>query len=282
MQVSLGTFECNHVIRERVAAVLDSGRLSYGPQSKELEAIFAKQHMCKHGVLSNSGTSSLLVALEALKETYGWFDWSEVIIPATTFVATANAVIQARLTPVVVDVHPSYYDLDPYLIQPALTKNTVAVIAVNLFGKPADLQTISNMCHLHDLRMIEDSCEAMYVGISGNPVGSWGDIGVFSFYMAHIIPAGVGGMSITNNDDLALQMRSLVNHGLSYSNLPSADEYDPSFLGRDFVFDRIGYSFRITELEAAIALGQIDRVASIINIRQRVASYYNGILDEFS
>ncbi len=282
MQVSLGTFECNHLIRDKVNEVLDSGRLSYGPKSKELEAIIAKQHECTHGILSNSGTSSLLVALEALKETYGWYDWSEVIIPATTFVATANAIIQARLTPVVVDVHSSYYDLDPYLIQPSLTKSTVAVIAVNIFGKPADLQTISIVCGLHNLRMIEDSCEAMWVGISKRSVGSWGDIGVFSFYMAHILTAGVGGMSITNDDALALKMRSLVNHGLSANNLPSSDEYDPSFLGRDFVFDRIGHSFRITELEAAVALGQIDRMAYVINIRQRVARYYNAILDEFS
>lgn len=282
MKVTIGTFEASDRMIDRVIRVLRSGRLSYGPESRELEREFALLHDSHYGVLSNSGTSSLVVALQALKELNGWPDGSEIIIPAITFVATVNAVLQCKMVPVLVDVHPKYYDIDPYRIARAITSKTVACIAVNVFGKPADLAAISHVCWSNRIALIEDSCEAMLVDIAGRKVGSWGVVGVFSFYMAHILTAGVGGIAITDDYEIARKMRSLVNHGISVENLPGPDKYDPSFLGRNFEFDSIGHSFRITELEAAIALEELDRLKSIVDERNKVAMYYNELLGGFS
>jgi dTDP-4-amino-4,6-dideoxygalactose transaminase len=279
MRVEIGTFEATPSIIDRVIRVLKDGRLSYGPESQELEQEFARVHHNKYGVLSNSGTSSLVVALQALKEMHGWPDGSEVIIPAITFVATANAVIQCRMVPVPVDVDPKYYDISSYQVADNATDDTVAVIAVNVFGKPADLPTLAMVCSAYGLVLIEDSCEAMGVGINQRPVGSWGRVGIFSFYMAHILTCGVGGMAITDDYDLAKKMRSLVNHGISVENLPGPDRYDPAFLGRNFEFETIGHSFRITELEAAIGIEQLKMLDDIIERRQAVAEHYNNVLD---
>jgi len=283
MRVAIGTFEATPRMIDRVVRVLRSGRLSYGPESKELEQEFALLHDSLYGVLSNSGTSSLVVALQALKELYGWPDGSEVIVPAITFVATVNAVLQCRMVPVLVDVEPQYYDLNPRKIAGAVTDKTVACIAVNVFGKPADLLEISRACWENGkLTLIEDSCEAMLVEISGRKVGSVGKVGVFSFYMAHLLTAGVGGIGITEDYEIARKMRSLVNHGISVENLPGPDRYDPAFLGRNFEFDSIGHSFRITELEAAIALEELNRLYSIVDKRNAVAVYYDRLLSGFA
>lgn len=281
MYVSLGTFEATPQIIDRTMGVLKSGRLSYGPESRELEKKFSRKHDSKYGVLSNSGTSSLVVALQAIKELRGWPDGSEVIIPAITFVATANAVLQCKMVPVPCDVCPDYYDLDPYQIGKWVTGKTVAVIAVNVFGKPADLPAISSVCKAHDLILIEDSCEAMGVNIANRPVGSWGTVGVFSFYMAHIAAAGVGGIGITDDFDIAQKMRSLVNHGLTVRNLPGPNRYDPSFLGRNFEFETVGHSFRITELEAAIAIEQLKDLGNIVYRRELVANEYDRFLRKY-
>jgi perosamine synthetase len=281
MRVTLGTFNATPRMIDRIVRVLVGGRLSYGPESKELENEFAMLHNTHYGVLSNSGTSSLVVALQSLKEMHGWPDGSEVLIPAITFVATANAVLQCKMIPVPVDVHVFYYDMDPYLIDQHITSRTVAAIPVNVFGKPADLPTITQICAHRNLLVLEDSCESMHVAIANRPVGSWGEVGVFSFYMSHILTAGIGGVGITNNYDLARKMRSLVNHGLSLDNLPGPDRYDPAFLGRNFEFDTVGHSFRITELESALALEQLVTLPDVISARTRVADIYDDILSEF-
>ena len=279
MRVPIGTFEATPNIIDRVIRVLKSGRLSYGSESRELEQQFARMHDSKYGVLSNSGTSSLVVALQALKEMNEWPDGSEVIIPAITFVATANAVLQCRMVPVPVDVHVQYFDIDPFLIPRNVNEKTKAVIAVNVFGKPCDLPGILAICKAHNLVLVEDSCEAMGVNIANKPVGSWGEVGIYSLYMAHILTAGVGGIAITDDFDLAQKMRSLVNHGISLENLPGPDRYDPSFLGRNFEFETVGHSFRITELEAAIAVEQLKNLDEIVSRRQEVAEYYLAHLD---
>jgi dTDP-4-amino-4,6-dideoxygalactose transaminase len=183
------------------------------------------------------------------------------------------------MVPVPVDVNVIYYDIDPFLMTEFITDKTVAVIAVNVFGKPCDLPAISRVCAANDLVLIEDSCEAMGVNIADRPVGSWGKVGVFSFYMAHILTAGVGGMAITDDYEVACKMRSLVNHGISIENLPGPNRYDPAFLGRNFEFETIGHSFRITELEAAIGVEQLKNLDTIVSRRQKVADYYDDHLD---
>ena len=269
-QIGLGTFKATPKMHHLIRQVLDTGRLSYGPMSQEFEQRFAGMHGCKYGILSNSGTSSLLVALQTLKEMHGWRDGDEVITSALTFVATVNVILQCRLKPVLVDCEPDYYGIDTSKIAGAITHKTRCIIPVHTFGQP---------CHIHGclvgphIKILEDSCEAMLVRHCGQWVGSWGDIACFSTYIAHLLTTGVGGLATTNNPDYAQHMRSLVNHGIDLEGLPSGSAYDATWFNRKFSFARIGHSFRLTELEAALGLAGLDDLAGMIKTRQRIAAY---------
>lgn len=257
MAYTVGTFVATDEMKVLINQVLETGRLSYGPLSRQFEKEFSYRHGCAYGVLSNSGTSSLHVALQAMKELYGWQDGDEVIVPALTFVATVNVIYHCNLTPVLVDIEPDYYAINPDLIYDAMSSRTRCIIPVHPFGQPAYMAKIMKIARDSDLLVIEDSCECMFVDHDDKPVGSWGDVGCFSTYVAHIITGGVGGIATTNNYDLAWVMRSLVNHGIDLAHLPTGTHYDPTFLSRDFRFGRIGHSFRVTELEAALLLPQL-------------------------
>jgi perosamine synthetase len=271
--VSLGTFTATPAIRAAVNGVLDSGRLSYGPVTQEYEKQFARLHGCKYGVASNSGTSSLVVALKALKEFNEWEPGAEVIVPALTFVATVNAVLQAGLKPVLADVSPFTFNINPAEVERKISRRTRCIIPVHLFGLPADMVAIYEIAKAHGLGIVEDSCETVLATVDNTPVGSWGDVGCFSTYTAHHLVTGVGGMATTNLPDVAKLMRSYVNHGLDLSELPTGEPYDPSFLARKFRFNRVGYSYRITELEAAIGLAQLPDLAEQVQQRQANAEY---------
>lgn len=269
-RIELGSFEITRKMKEYVSQALNLGRLSYGPLSQEFESRFAALHGCKYGVLSNSGTSSLLVALQTLKELHGWQDGDIVIAPALTFVATINIILQCRLRPVLVDVEPDYYGIDINKLWDVSLVNLRCIIPVHTFGQPCLL----NGCLISpNIKVIEDSCESMLVKHGGYSVGSWGDIGVFSTYIAHLLVTGVGGLSITNNPDYAQCMKSLVNHGIDLTELPTGEQYDPTWLARKFRFTRVGHSFRLTELEAALGLAQLDDLQAIIRKRQQNAAY---------
>lgn len=280
MQVTLGTYTTTPAIRAAVSAVLDSGRLSYGPVSRQYEQRFAEMHGCGYGVVSNSGTSSLVVALQALKELHGWRDGDEVIVPALTFVATVNAVLHNRLTPVLVDIDPLTFNIDTDLIGDAITNRTRCIMPVHLFGQPANMAMVRGLAKIYNLSVIEDSCETMLATFAGHPVGSLGDIGCFSTYTAHLLVTGVGGMATTNNPDYAQTMRSLVNHGIDLTELPNGQEYDPTFLARKFRFVRAGHSFRMTELEAAIGLAQLDDLPCMIEKRRANGEYLRTALKQ--
>lgn len=280
VKFSLGTFKATPQMRALLDKVLDSGRLSYGPLCSEFERRFSQMHATAYGVLSNSGTSSLQVSLQALKEIHGWADGDEVIVPSLTFVATINVVYHARLKPVLVDVD-SYYCINPLLVERAITSKTRCIIPVHPFGQGADMKAIKEIADRYKLKIIEDSCEAMFVKTGGKYVGSWGDVGCFSTYVAHIITGGVGGVSIASDPDLALHIRSLVNHGIDLTELPHGESYEPSFLARNFRFSRIGHSFRVTEMEAALLLPQLDTAAKTIATRIHNAGMITNILGEY-
>lgn len=281
--IGTGTFESTLLIRDYINDILETGQISYGKYSKQFEKDFAHLHNVRFGVLSNSGTSSLLVALQTLKELHGWQDGDEVIVPALTFVATVNVVLQAGLKPVLVDVESDYYGIDTEKISQAVTRHTRCIIPVHTFGQPCDMKALFDIINKPlflpyfnspKIKIVEDSCEAMFVYHHKRPVGSWSDIACFSTYVAHLITTGVGGIAITNNPDYAKTMRSYVNHGLAYDDLSSSkDNFQPMRTKRDFRFDRIGYSFRITELEAAIGLAQLETWQQMIKIRQDNAQY---------
>lgn len=276
-QIGIGTADITEADKARVRAVLDSGRLSAGPVMTEFERRFAEFHDRRYASMCNSGTGALQLALQALKERYGWPDGAEVIVPAVTFVATVNVVLFNALKPVLVDVDPVTYNLDPDRIGTAITARTVAIMPVHLFGQPADMTAIMSIAGRHSLRVIEDSAEAVFVRHRGRPVGSFGDFGCFSTYMAHLVTTGVGGLAITDDLENATRFRSLMNHGRNPRYLRIDD--DQGLTDEDLLevvrsrydFVSLGQSFRATEMEAALGIGQLERHGEMLSARQSVA-----------
>ena len=284
--IGVGDLVITNEDKSAVINVLNSNRLSYGPVSKEFESLFATIHNSKFAVFTNSGTSSLHIALAALKEKYSWHDGDEVIVPAITFVATSNIVLHNNLKPVFVDVDPNTFNIDPNKIEDAITEKTRAIIPVHLLGLPADMNPILSIAKKHSLKIIEDSAETMFAKYHGKPVGSFGDIGCFSTYIAHYIVTGVGGLNTTSDPFLAISLRSLMNHGRDsiYISIDDDDTTDnkklKEIISKRFSFVTLGHSFRATELEAALGLSQLKRREQIISRRKFIASkYLKGLSD---
>lgn len=292
-KIGVGCVEIGEPEIEAVTKVLRSGHISPGPTVREFESRFANLHRSKHGIMMNSGTDALRIALAALKEHYGWDDGDEVIVPALTFVATANVVLQNKLTPVFVDVNPDDFNIDIQKIEEAITPNTRCIMPVDLFGFPHDIYAVRQIADGANLAILEDACETVGVGFIGTDPGSYGvshrdvrvgefaDIACFSTYACHLVVTGVGGIAITKDDKLADLMRSYMNHGR-----------DPYFLGayttdgkdkrelikRRFSYLRLGYSSRVSEMEAAVGLAQLDRLPGILKKRQENAALLRNYL----
>lgn len=283
-RVGTGTADITQADIQRVLRVLTSGRLSAGPMMAEFESRFAAMHDAQFASMCNSGTGALQLALQALKERYGWPDGAEVIVPAMTFVATVNIVLFNRLTPVLVDIDPLAYTMDPARLAEAITPNTVAVIPVHLFGQPADMTAIMEIARSRNLRVIEDSAEAAFVRHRGQSVGSFGDFACFSTYMAHLVTTGVGGLALTNDERNARLFASLMNHGRNpiYTRIDDDEGLPDDDLLRvvwsRYEFTSIGQSFRVTEMEAALGIGQLERAAAMLERRRRVAGWLTDTL----
>lgn len=262
-------FKVTDAMRVNIGKVLATGRLSPGPFVSKFEQEFSAYHNVPQAVMTNSGTSALVVALQTLKEVEGWDDHAEVLCPAITFVATINAVIHCGLKPVLVDVESHTYTMDVEKILNAITPHTKAILPVHPFGLPCDMYPILRIASDHNLKVVEDACEALGAKYNGRPVGSLGDIGCFSFYMSHHIMTGVGGMAITCNPRYSTKLRSLVNHGWDRKQSPMDEiEFDFDAIIHRYYFTSIGHSFRATEVEAAIALPQLEALSA--NIKARV------------
>lgn len=276
-RVELGTADITEEDKRRVASVLESGRLSAGPMMAQFESMFAALHASRYATMCNSGTGALQLSLQALKERYGWADGSEVLVPAMTFVATVNVVLFNRLTPVLVDVDPATFTIDPARMERAVTRRTVAAIPAHLFGQPADMTSIMAVARRHALRVVEDSAETAFVKHRGRPVGSFGDFGCFSTYMAHLVTTGVGGLALSSDPEDALRFRSLMNHGRNprYLSIDDDDVHDDDELIRiiwsRYEFTSIGQSYRATEMEAALGIGQLERHKTMLDRRRQIA-----------
>lgn len=278
-QIGVGGALITPLHKRYVNKVLDSGRLSYGPFLKAFESKFAKLHSRRFAVSSNSGTSALQVAVHALKELDGWKDGDEVLVPAMTFIATSNVVLQNGLKPVFVDIDPRTYHIDPKEIEKHITKRTRAIMPVHLFGVSADMKAVMALAKKYRLRVIEDSCQAMFVRHHGEPVGSQGDIACYSTYIAHIVTTGVGGIAVTNDPRVAVKMRSLVNHGRDSIYIASDDDRGlkgkalAEVMQRRFSFVSVGYSYRLTELEGALGLAELALIKKNVSFRQKSAEF---------
>jgi len=287
-QIGVGGLLISDYEKSLVNEVLDSNRLTYGPMTKRLEKEFASIHGCRFGLFMNSGTSALHIALAALKARHGWNDGDEVIVPAVTFVATSNIVLHNSMMPVFVDVETDTYNIDPTKIEEKITPRTRAIIPVHLLGLPATMGPIQELAKKYNLSIIEDSCETMFAKYMGHPVGSLGDIGCFSTYVAHLLVTGVGGFSITDDVDLAVDMRSLMNHGRDSIYISCSDDENAEggrleeIIDKRFSFIHVGHSFRCTELEAALGVGQMARAEEIVARRQKIAEYFTSELMRYS
>ncbi|MGH9421707.1 MAG: DegT/DnrJ/EryC1/StrS family aminotransferase, partial [Thermoanaerobaculia bacterium] len=283
-QIGVGGFRASDRAKELVMKVLESNRITAGPMMSQFESEVASLHGCRFGLMSNSGTSALQIALGALKEKHGWADGDEVLVPAVTFVATANVVLYNDLVPVFVDVEPNYYDIDPLQIERHITPRTRAIIPVHIAGLPCDMSPILDIARRHSLKVIEDSAETMFARYRGQVVGSFGDIGCFSTYAAHIVSTGVGGISTTSDPDLYVLMRSIMNHGRDSIYIRMDDDAGQTgselfeMADRRFSFTRMGHSFRCTEMEAALGIAQLEMREHHWTRRQQIAArYMNGL-----
>jgi dTDP-4-amino-4,6-dideoxygalactose transaminase len=285
-KITLGTLNINATGKKYVNDALDSNRLSAGKYTKKFEDDFSQLHGCQYGIFMNSGTSALQVALAAMKEVHGYKPGDEVIVPATTFIATSNVVIQAGLKPVFAEVDPKTFNIDPVDLHYRITSRTRCVIPVHLFGLSANMPEICSMSHKYDFQIIEDSCESMFAGIKGQPVGSFGDIGCFSTYVAHLVVGGVGGLITTNDKKLEEISRSFMAHGRNpiYTNIDMDDTEDDvirkEMIERRYEFERVGYSYRATELEAALALSEFQVWRKNIQTRRDNAALLTSLLSD--
>ncbi|MBI4308999.1 MAG: aminotransferase class I/II-fold pyridoxal phosphate-dependent enzyme [Candidatus Omnitrophica bacterium] len=234
---------------------------STGKYVSQFEALFADFCGSRHAVATSNGTTALHLALLALDIHQG----DEVIVPSLTFIATANAVSYTGAKPVFVDSESTTWNIDPDLVAKAVTPRTKAIIPVHLYGHPADMDPILEIARRHDLAVIEDAAEAHGAGYKGKKVGSIGDIGIFSFYGNKIITTGEGGMIVTDNPDIAQRVRLLRDHGMS----PSRRYWHPV----------LGYNYRLTNIQAAIGVAQVERIESILQAKLDIAQRYEKQLE---
>lgn len=258
-RITVGNIKLNSRAKKYLNQIITTSRLTYGPFTRKLEDKFARLHARKWAIFTSSGTGALQAGLATLKEVYHWEDGDEVLVPAISFVSTANIVYQLRLKPVFVDVEVKTYNLNPDQIEKHITKNTRAIIPVHILGLPANMLQINQIAKKHGLKVLEDSCDTMFIGIKGKPVGSFGVMAAFSTYVAHLLPTGVGGFLVGDSPKMEKIARSFLFHGRSSNYLSIDDDKgDQQTIKNRFRFDRIGFHFRLTEMEAAVGLSQLE------------------------
>ncbi len=240
--------------KQAVMAVLDSGMLVQGPRVAELETKFAAVCGVKHAIATSSGTTALHLALIA----NGVGPGDEVLTVSFTFMATVSTILMCGATPVFVDVRADTFNMDPDLLEAAITPRTKAIVLVHLYGLPCDMGNIMALAEKHNLRVIEDACQAVGATYHGQPVGSFGT-GMFSLYATKNVMTGEGGMITTNDDALAEHCRLLRQHGMK----------------RRYYHDMLGYNYRMTDLHAAIGVAQMERLAGFTAQRRANAAYFN-------
>lgn len=244
--------------RRAVSKVLKSGSLAQGPMVAKFEKDFSKFVGDRECVAVNSGTSALHLALLSLGVGPG----DEVIVPSFTFAATANSVALTGAKPVFVDIDPKTYNIDPSLVESAITKRTKAIQLVHLYGLPADMNRILEIARKHNLLIVEDAAQAHLAEISGQRVGTFGDAASFSFYPTKNMTSGEGGMIVFKDSNSARTSRLLRNQGMEkrYQN------------------ELVGFNLRMTDIHAAIGIEQLKKIEKRTEIRIRNASFMNSRL----
>jgi len=242
-----------------VLNVLETPYLALGPKLKEFEKKFADYIGSRYATAVNSGTSGLHLLIRALGIKKG----DEVITTPFSFIASANCILYEDAKPVFVDIDPLTLNIDPQKIEKAITKRTKAVIIVDIFGHPADWSPILKIARKHNLKIIEDSCEALGAEYKEKKCGNFGDAAVFAFYPNKQMTTGEGGMIVTDNKKISEMCQSMHNQGRKVKD------------GKWLEHVRLGYNYRMSDIQAAIGITQLERIKKILEKRERVAEMYN-------
>lgn len=233
---------------------------SQGSYVKAFEKEFSAFLAIDHSLTTTSGTTALHLALTALGVGPG----DEVIVPNLTFAASANVVIHAGATPVFVDVSLEHWTIDPALIESAITSKTKAIMPVHLYGHPCDMDPIMEIGRKYNLYVVEDCAEALGALYKGQPIGTLGDVGCFSFFSNKVITTGEGGMVVTKNRNLYEKMVVLRDHGMSKT--------------KRYWHEVAGFNYRMTNLQAAVGLAQLEQIDSFLDKRREIAEHYGAHL----
>ncbi len=247
---------------ELVLEVLRSGRLSLGPTIDRFEELLAE----RIGVPFVAAVSSGTAGLHLLARSAGLGPGDQAITSPLSFASSANCFIFEGAEPVFADVDPRTLNLDPAALEAAITERTKAVVAVDMFGYPCELEEIRSMCELHGLALIEDAAEALGAEYRGAPIGSHGPSGVFGFYPNKQLATGEGGVVFTHSDEEWQLVRSLRNQGRDYEG------------GAWFHHVRLGFNYRWTDVQAAIGIGQLEKLDRLLALRAEVAERYAQLL----
>lgn len=250
-----------------------SGWLTSGPKVRAFEEGFAKRHQVKHAVAVTSATTALHLALVALDIKAG----DQVIVPAFTWVSTANVVLYLGATPVFCDIDPHTFNIDPQALQKKITAKTKAIMVVHLFGLCAHMDEIKAVAG--DIPLVEDGACAAGAAYKGIPAGGLGTMGCFSFHPRKSITTGEGGMITTNDDELGAKLQVLRNHGASISEEQRHQGPKPYILPD---FNVLGYNYRMTDLQGAVGVVQLEKLDELIRERAHWAKYYQKELGGIS
>ena len=246
---------------ELVLEVLRSGRLSLGSMVTRFEEEFSQHVQAAHGAAVSSGTAGLHLAARIAGVGPG----DEVVTSPFSFVASANCVMYEGADPVFADIDPHTLNLDPAAVEAAVTDRTKAIVAVDIFGYPCELDELRAICDRHGLTLIEDACEALGAEYRGNPIGSHGHLAVFAFYPNKQITTGEGGIVVTADEEEWRLLKSLSNQGRADS-------------GGWLEHARFGYNYRLADLAAAVGVAQLERLDEILALRAAAAGRYGELL----
>jgi perosamine synthetase len=252
------------------ADVVRSGWLMVGKRGQEFEEMVADYVGARHAIATNSCTTALHLALIAAGVKQG----DEVICPSFSFIASANAILYAGAIPVFVDIDPKTYNINPCLIEAAITPRTKAILPVSQIGLAADIPAVLEIARRHKLRVVEDAAPSLGATIQGKRIGSLSDLTCFSFDARKILTTGEGGMITTNDEDFAKRLRMLRAHAASLSTADRHKSTNVSFEE----YPELGYNYKLTDIQAAIGIVQMKKVQTIIEERRRLAHRYKTLL----
>lgn len=252
---------------EMLRECLASKWVTQGPMTLRFEGLLAQAHGVQHALACTSATSALHLSTMAL----GLGPGDEMLVPAFTWITSANAAEYVGAKAVFVDIDPATFNLDPVALEAAITPRTRAIMAVHLFGLAAPMDQINALARKHNLVVIEDAACAIGTTYKGKPVGGLGDLGCFSFHPRKVITTGEGGAVTTNSDELANRVRALRNHGGTGSPDPSVEPHGPWTMGK---FDVLGYNLRLSDIQAAVGVAQMAKLATLIEDRRSSARRY--------